>query len=186
MKYTKIENTILQANEAVHMETGEVVKISPETKLVYSYMLNQFEMHQKFRNEAYVESWDRIFSTVCDVASQKQKKIVKELTTLGLVVVEGKKNAKKILKHCSQVDWVFNNKKLEDFLSPSAKTRRENAKKKRIEDWKEKKKAKGEWKDSSRGENVETTPHEPCPVMSNTTVSDPFNWDDLPDEEIPF
>lgn len=182
MKYAKIELTILQANEAVSMETGEVVKISPETKLVYSYMLNQYEMHQKFRNEAYVESWDRIFSTVCDVASQKQKKIVKELTTLGLVVVEGKKNAKKIVKPCGQIDWVFTNKKLEDFLSPAAKTRRENAKKKRIEDWKEKKKANGEWKDLRSGGEQE----EVSSTKSETPLSDPFDWDDLPEEEIPF
>ncbi|ABQ18558.1 DUF6945 domain-containing protein [Vibrio cholerae] len=148
-KFYQINTTLLESNEAVNKQTGEVVPLSPETKLVYAYMLNQYRMHRKYGNRRYTESWDKIFTVCCDVATQKQKKLAKELTTLGLIEVIGNKNAYKVVHSVESImeAWELTNSKLNTFKDPTQTTKRKESKKQRLNKWEEDKRSKGEWKD---------------------------------------
>ncbi len=148
-KFYQINTTLLESNEAVNKQTGEVVPLSPETKLVYAYMLNQYRMYRKYGNRRYTESWDKIFTVCCDVAAQKQKRLAKELTTLGLIEVIGNKNAYKVVHSVESIieTWEFTNSKLNTFKDPTQTTKRKESKKQRLNKWEEDKRSKGEWKD---------------------------------------
>ncbi|EKF9488582.1 hypothetical protein O1C12_003436 [Vibrio cholerae] len=197
-KFYQINAKLLENTQAVNKQTGEIVTLSPETKLVYSYMLNQFNMHMAYPKEirngerVYFESWDTIFNICCDVAKQKQKKIEKELRKLGLVSVSGKKEGRKTVYSVESIldDWEFSNPKLESFKSEVNTVKRKESKKARLEDWKKDKIDKGEWTDykptpeQPKIEHPQTPTLEQAPPMQqpqsndDDNVWDPFEFDE--------
>ena len=203
--YVVAPKTLLEANTAVNLEDGTEIVLFPETKLVYFYMRDQYVMHKGFGNREYIESWDRIFSTVCKVASQKQKQIVKQLTTLGLVEVQGRKNASKIVIDVPAIEgWMFTNPQLEEFLSDSNQEKRKVEKAQRMEDWKNKRKEEGTWEELVKEEEkllrkkthklFTVTKTQPTTVKPTTvevinesvSIKNTFSDEDLYSGEIPF
>lgn len=180
--------TFLESNQAVNTETGDIINITPEVKIVYIYMREQYCMHSKFNND-YNETWDRIMATVCPVGEQKRKQIAKTLTSLGLVEVVNKKSGKKVVKDTFELEgFVFTNNELEEFLTPQASAKRKSNKDKRLSKWKEERIAKGQWEDYSKKREESTPFVEKTPEPTYTpTCHDEFDpFDDFDDDFLPF
>ncbi|MGI2465509.1 hypothetical protein ACP79Z_15450 [Vibrio cholerae] len=63
------------------------------------------------------------------MAAQKQKRLAKELTTLGLIEVIGNKNAYKVVHSVESIieTWEFTNSKLNTFKNPTQTTKRKES-----------------------------------------------------------
>lgn len=113
----KINNAILKASHAVDKSTGEEIKLSSSIKLIYSYLLENYKLHQK-ENKSYKENWLTL-GLMFNVSESVTKRTTKDLKKIGLLEVKGRKNASKVLHDIENIKgWVFVNRDIDYVYDP--------------------------------------------------------------------
>lgn len=188
--YIPATKSLFISSQAVNKTTGEVIALTPNHKLLYFWCKDQYDFFES-KGQKFFASWEEICNVLgITYNSRPTKKAIKELQTIGLIITEGsKKSNNKIVKRVDTIlDWDFNNPQVEEFKTEEAIQVRRSSKQARIDSWKEKKKASGDWVDYKK--NKETP--KPSPVIdtppawaTQEELPDPFAVDDF-DFECPF
>lgn len=138
--YIPCNKTLFTATQATNTKTGEVIKLTSDHKMIYFWCLDQYKFFNS-QGKKYYETWEDILSVVGLSYERKAKRIIKDLSMIGLIVSEGsKKTNHKLVKAVGSIkDWTFNNPSREKLSSVEHKTARTEAKNKRFEEYKSKK-----------------------------------------------
>lgn len=173
--YIPATKSLFTCSQVVNKTSGEVIKLTNDHKMIYFWCKDQYDFFNS-KNQKYFASWEEILKQVGGMTYERKiKRVIKELSEIGLVTVEGsKKSNHKIVKRVDEItEWLFENPENDAYKAPEAIEERKAAKVERFNNWETKKKEDNSWVDHSK--KPYTPPQQPKPTYKEPEEYDPFD-----------
>lgn len=177
-QFLQTSKTLFTANAIVNSNTGEEFSITPEFKIIYFWMRDQYVFYKNNKQDYFASFQDILFQCTTLTYDRRAKRVFKLMQDLGLLVCIGKnKNTnKQVLDITELPHLILKNEQYDEFKVTSVL--RKDAKTQRLAKWKAKKIQNGEWHDHNSKKELPSK--EPVsPLISE-------EWDDDDFDNMPF
>jgi len=148
-QYLQPSKSLYTANTIIDSNTGVTYKLTPEFKLIYFLMRDQYVFHKNLGQDYYASFQSILYQCTTLTYDRKAKRVFKMMKDLGLLICKGKnKNTCKVVLDISELPHlILQNELYAEFQNTSDV--RKQAKVARLNKWKNKRIAKGTWTDRS-------------------------------------